>query len=63
VDLLNGWFVAHCHTDDLNTSVIDTFFHLPVIRMSDCAPRYRTSGIEEFLKERERAASLRRECR
>ena len=37
--------------------------YLPVIRMSDGAPRYRTSGIEEFLKEREQAASLRRKRR
>ena len=28
--------------------------YLPVIRMSDGALRYRASGIEEFLKERER---------
>lgn len=34
--------------------------HLPVIRMSDGALCYRASGIEEFLKERERASSLRR---
>jgi predicted DNA-binding transcriptional regulator AlpA len=33
--------------------------YLPVIRMSDGALRYRASGIEEFLKERERASSLR----
>ena len=31
--------------------------YLPVIRMSDGALRYRASGIEEFLKERERASS------
>ena len=37
--------------------------YLPVIRMSDGALRYRTSGIEEFLKERERASSLRRKRR
>jgi predicted DNA-binding transcriptional regulator AlpA len=37
--------------------------YLPVIRMSDGALRYRASGIEEFLKERERAASLRRKRR
>ena len=37
--------------------------YLPVIRMSDGALRYRPSGIEEFLKERERASSLRRKRR
>lgn len=37
--------------------------YLPVIRMSDGALRYRLSGIEEFLKERERASSLRRKRR
>ena len=37
--------------------------YLPVIRMSDGALRYRASGIEEFLKERERAANLRRKRR
>ena len=37
--------------------------HLPVIRMSDGALRYRASGIEEFLKERERTANLRRKRR
>jgi len=37
--------------------------YLPVIRMSDGALRYRTSGIEEFLKERERASCLRRKRR
>jgi predicted DNA-binding transcriptional regulator AlpA len=37
--------------------------YLPVIRMSDGALRYRTSGIEDFLKERERAATLRRKRR
>jgi len=37
--------------------------YLPVIRMSDGALRYRASGIEEFLNERERAASLRRKRR
>ncbi len=37
--------------------------YLPVIRMSDGALRYRASGIEEFLKERERASSLRRKRR
>ena len=37
--------------------------YLPVIRMSDGALRYRASGIEEFLKERERAADLRRRRR
>jgi predicted DNA-binding transcriptional regulator AlpA len=37
--------------------------YLPVIRMSDGALRYRASGIEEFLKERERAATLRRKHR
>jgi predicted DNA-binding transcriptional regulator AlpA len=37
--------------------------YLPVIRMSDGALRYRASGIEEFLKERERAAYLRRKRR
>ncbi len=31
--------------------------YLPVIRMSDGALRYRASGIEEFLKERERAST------
>ena len=34
--------------------------YLPVIRMSDGALRYRASGIEEFLKERERASCLRK---
>ena len=34
--------------------------YLPVIRMSDGALRYRASGIEEFLRERERASVLRR---
>lgn len=37
--------------------------YLPVIRMSDGALRYRPSEIEEFLKERERASSLRRKRR
>jgi predicted DNA-binding transcriptional regulator AlpA len=37
--------------------------YLPVIRMSDGALRYRASGIEEFLKERERLSSLRRNRR
>lgn len=37
--------------------------YLPVIRMSDGALRYRASGIEEFLQERERASSLRRKHR
>ena len=37
--------------------------YLPVIRMSDGALRYRASGIDEFLKERERASHLRRKHR
>jgi hypothetical protein len=37
--------------------------YLPVIRMSDGVLRYRASGIEEFLKVREEAASLRRKRR
>jgi predicted DNA-binding transcriptional regulator AlpA len=37
--------------------------YLPVIRMSDGALRYRASGIEDFLKERERASVLRRKRR
>jgi hypothetical protein len=37
--------------------------YLPVIRMSDGALRYRASGIEEFLKEREQASCLRRKRR
>ena len=37
--------------------------YLPVIRMSDGALRYRASGIEEFLKERERVSCLRRKRR
>ncbi len=37
--------------------------YLPVIRMSDGALRYRESGIEEFLQERERASHLRRKRR
>ncbi len=37
--------------------------YLPVIRMSDGALRYRASGIEEFLRERERASNLRRKRR
>jgi predicted DNA-binding transcriptional regulator AlpA len=37
--------------------------YLPVIRMSDGALRYRASGIEEFLKERERVSSFRRKHR
>ena len=37
--------------------------YLPVIRMSDGALRYRASGIEEFLRERERASHLRRKRR
>lgn len=37
--------------------------YLPVIRMSDGALRYRASGIEEFLRERERASGLRRKRR
>jgi len=34
--------------------------YLPVVRLSDGALRYRASGIEEFLKEREMASNLRR---
>jgi predicted DNA-binding transcriptional regulator AlpA len=34
--------------------------YLPVIRMGDGALRYRPSGIEEFVKERERLSALRR---
>ena len=37
--------------------------YLPVIRMSDGALRYRASGIEEFLRERERASAMRRKRR
>lgn len=37
--------------------------HLPVIRMSDGVLRYRASGIEEFLEEREKASILRRKRR
>ena len=37
--------------------------YLPVIRMSDGVLRYRASGIEEFLKEREQASCLRRKRR
>ena len=37
--------------------------YLPVIRMSDGVLRYRASGIEEFLKERELASCLRRKRR
>ena len=37
--------------------------YLPVIRMSDGALRYRSSGIAEFLRERERASLLRRKRR
>ena len=37
--------------------------YLPVIRMSDGALRYRASGIEEFLKDRELASCLRRKRR
>lgn len=37
--------------------------YLPVIRMSDGALRYRASGIEEFLRERELASCLRRKRR
>lgn len=36
---------------------------LPVIRMSDGALRYRSSGIEEFLRQREQASLLRRKRR
>jgi hypothetical protein len=34
--------------------------YLPVIRMSDGVLRYRASGIEEFLREREQTSNLRR---
>jgi predicted DNA-binding transcriptional regulator AlpA len=37
--------------------------YLPVIRMSDGVLRYRASGIEEFLQERERASNMRRKHR
>jgi predicted DNA-binding transcriptional regulator AlpA len=37
--------------------------YLPVIRMSDGVLRYRASGIEEFLRERERVSGLRRKRR
>ena len=37
--------------------------YLPVIRMSNGVLRYRASGIEGFLKEREKASSLRRKRR
>ena len=37
--------------------------YLPVIRMSDGALRYRSSGIAEFLREREQASFLRRKRR
>jgi predicted DNA-binding transcriptional regulator AlpA len=33
--------------------------HLPVIRMGDGTLRYRSSGIEAFISERERLSSLR----
>jgi predicted DNA-binding transcriptional regulator AlpA len=33
--------------------------YLPVIRMSDGALRYRASGIEAFISERERLSALR----
>jgi predicted DNA-binding transcriptional regulator AlpA len=37
--------------------------YLPVIRMSDGALRYRASGIEQFLRDREQASSMRRKRR
>ena len=37
--------------------------YLPVIRMSDGVLRYRASGIEEFLREREHASNLRHKRR
>jgi predicted DNA-binding transcriptional regulator AlpA len=37
--------------------------YLPVIRMSNGVLRYRGSGIDEFLKEREHASNLRRKRR
>ena len=37
--------------------------YLPVIRMSDGVLRYRSSGIEEFLREREQASNMRRKHR
>ena len=37
--------------------------YLPVIRMSDGVLRYRASGIEEFLREREQASNMRRKHR
>ena len=37
--------------------------YLPVIRMSDGVLRYRASGIEEFLLEREQTSNLRRKRR
>lgn len=37
--------------------------YLPVIRMSDGVLRYRASGIEEFLREREQASNMRRKRR
>ena len=37
--------------------------YLPVIRMSDGVLRYRASGIEEFLREREQTSNLRRKRR
>ena len=37
--------------------------YLPVIRMSNGVLRYRASGIEEFLQERERASNMRRKRR
>jgi predicted DNA-binding transcriptional regulator AlpA len=37
--------------------------YLPVIRMSDGVLRYRASGIEEFLQEREQTSNLRRKRR
>ncbi len=39
------------------------FPYLPVIRMSDGVLRYRASGIEEFLQERESASNMRRKRR
>jgi predicted DNA-binding transcriptional regulator AlpA len=37
--------------------------YLPVIRMSNGVLRYRASGIDDFLKEREHASNLRRKRR
>jgi predicted DNA-binding transcriptional regulator AlpA len=37
--------------------------YLPVIRMSNGVLRYRASGIDEFLKERDHASNLRRKRR